>query len=222
MMKWLMNFILQNHLLILPSPRMKTWCKLYCALFHVQTYCSLKNCSACANFRPSALDSLLENHRTVVVSEEKYHRITVRRRHLLQDSMTAFRIGFPFNSHLAVTFLGEPAVDAGGPCREFFRLLLQEIFQSSLFEGLEGSRVPAHNMTALDKRTYWYIGKFEQLVLRQAIIYVVVFRPDGCCFNSTRRSGTTVLVTGSCRLSFLWDVESKCNKWGCARWINQE
>ena len=28
--------------------------------------------------------------------------------------------------HLKVTFVGEPAVDAGGPLREYFHLLLRE------------------------------------------------------------------------------------------------
>ena len=36
--------------------------------------------------------------------------------------------------HLKVTFIGEPAVDAGGPLREYFHLLLRELAEnSSLF-----------------------------------------------------------------------------------------
>ena len=114
-----------------------------------------------------SLESLLEGHRMkVLLEEDNYHRITVRRRHVFQDAMTAFRTGFQFNKYLAVTFLGEPAVDAGGPCREFFRLLTQEIFKSSFFDGPEDARVPAHNILALEKRTYRYIGELNAFILR--------------------------------------------------------
>ena len=107
-----------------------------------------------------SLETLLEEHRSrVLLEEDNYHRITVRRRHVFQDAITAFRNGFQFNKHLAVTFLGEPAVDAGGPCREFFRLLIQEVFGSSFFDGPEDARVPAHNLLALEKCTYLYIGE---------------------------------------------------------------
>lgn len=100
-----------------------------------------------------------EQRRKFIVEDEHYHRITVRRRHVFEDALVALRRGFPFDRHLAVTFLGEPAVDAGGPCREFFRLLTQEVFmKKSYFCGDKGSRVPTHNVTALEKRTFLYIG----------------------------------------------------------------
>ena len=58
-----------------------------------------------------------------------------------------------------MTFLGEPAVDDGGPLRELFRLLLGEICRnSSLFCGPDTARVPLHNIAALTKRTFKYIG----------------------------------------------------------------
>lgn len=70
-----------------------------------------------------------------------------------------FKRGIPVSKHLRVTFLGEPAVDAGGPLREFFRLLLGEICRnSSLFCGPPTARVPLHNVAALAKQTFKYIG----------------------------------------------------------------
>ena len=58
-----------------------------------------------------------------------------------------------------MTFLGEPAVDAGGPLREFFHLLLSEIAQNNtLFCGKAMTRVPKHNMVELSKQTYKCIG----------------------------------------------------------------
>ena len=51
-------------------------------------------------------------------------------------------------------------MNAVGPCREFFRLLLQEIMtNNSLFEGSSDSRVPAHNMVALEQHKFKFIGQ---------------------------------------------------------------
>lgn len=47
------------------------------------------------------------------------HRFTVRRRYIFDDTLAIIRSGFDEKKHLRVTFLGEPAVDGGGPRREF-------------------------------------------------------------------------------------------------------
>ena len=60
---------------------------------------------------------------------------------------------------ISVTFIGEPAVDAGGPSREFLRLLMQDMCKSSFFEGADDSRVPAHDMVAVENCTYKHMGK---------------------------------------------------------------
>ena len=114
-----------------------------------------------------SLESLLGDHcLKVLLEEEDHHRITVRRRHIFKDAIiTAFRTGFQFKKHLAVTFLGEPAVDTGGPCREFLCLLMQERCRSTFFEGPEDARIPAHNMLALEKRTYLYMGQFDGYIV---------------------------------------------------------
>lgn len=89
-----------------------------------------------------------------------YTRIVVRRRHLFEDALHRFHMGINFNKHLHVTFVGEQAVDAGGPLREFFSLVMKEIaLNNSLFAGDDTSRVPVPNITALEKETYQYIGQ---------------------------------------------------------------
>ena len=66
--------------------------------------------------------------------------------------------------HIRITFLGEPAVDAGGPLREFFHLLLMSIAQNNkLFCGPPDARTPNHNIVELQKKTYYYVGVFFAL-----------------------------------------------------------
>ena len=50
---------------------------------------------------------------------------------------------------LKVTFLGEPAVDEGGPKREFFMLLMGEIANNgSLLDGSPNNKILRHNTSA--------------------------------------------------------------------------
>ena len=70
----------------------------------------------------------------------------VRRRYLWEDALKRFKSGIDEKKHIKVTFVGEPAVDQGGPLREFFHLLLCAIGQNnSLFCGNEGSRVTQYD-----------------------------------------------------------------------------
>ena len=71
-----------------------------------------------------------------------------------------FKRGITFASPIRIRFIGEPAVDAGGPLREFFRLLMLAIFTNpSLFEGEDDSKVAAHNMAALEAQVFRHIGQ---------------------------------------------------------------
>ena len=100
------------------------------------------------------------------IDSSKYQRIIVRRRHLWEDALHRFRSGIDFQKHLHVTFVGEPAVDAGGPLREFLRLLMGEIASNnSLLSGDDKCRVPVPNMTVLEKQTYCYVGKMVAVSL---------------------------------------------------------
>ena len=108
-----------------------------------------------------SLPSLLWNHRLDVLShdpEDKY-RLKVRRRAVWEDTLNQLKRGLSIDKHLNVVFLGEPAVDTGGPLREFLHLLISSIARNnSLFTGDETHRVPAHNVMEVEKNTYYYVG----------------------------------------------------------------
>ena len=90
----------------------------------------------------------------------------IRRKHVWEDALHRFKSGLDLNKYLKVTFLGEPAVDEGGPLREFFHLLVSSISQNNnLFCSAEGGRVPRLNVTEFEKKTYYYIGMMLALSL---------------------------------------------------------
>ena len=81
-------------------------------------------------------------------------RISVNRETLLNDSITAFKsANFDYDQPFRITFENEPAIDGGGPMREYFSLLLRALVSSCshvrLFEGREHSLLPMHNTDAL-------------------------------------------------------------------------
>ena len=62
--------------------------------------------------------------------------VNVTRDCVLEGAVTAFsRQRFNPCAKLDVHFSGESAIDAGGPSREFFRLVLGELARSPLFWG---------------------------------------------------------------------------------------
>ena len=94
-------------------------------------------------------------------------RITVRRKHLLQDTLSTLRrIPWDKSKHLKVIFIGELGVDDWGPKREYFRLLLQEIAHSNMyFRGPIEKRLPAHNVLAIQDNVYFHIGQIIAMSL---------------------------------------------------------
>ncbi len=72
-------------------------------------------------FSSLSLSDILRDHRNVFlpIDEENRIRITIRRKHILEDTFRKLRGGLNVSKHLKVTFVGEQAVDAGGPLREF-------------------------------------------------------------------------------------------------------
>lgn len=93
----------------------------------------------------------MDEHRSMILTCESDNNdniinFRVRRKHIWKDALNKFQRGFDVSKQIQVTFLGEPAVDAGGPLREFFRLLLSEIAANgTLFYGAENARLPCHN-----------------------------------------------------------------------------
>ena len=108
--------------------------------------------------------SLKEVLKSVQPCSHTSQRLTVHRDSILPDSIAFFKKrNFDFNLPLKVTFEGEPAIDGGGPKREFFTLLLRELLSQSsnihLFEGNDGIYLPLHNTDALRSNLYKVAGR---------------------------------------------------------------
>ena len=82
---------------------------------------------------------LIQHEEKVIVStnEEDFQRIHIRRKTLYTDALRAFsHSSFNPSRMLRVTFIGEAAIDDGGPQREFFLFLMKDVFSiSGLFTG---------------------------------------------------------------------------------------
>ena len=93
-------------------------------------------------------------------------RIAVRRKHLCADAMNRFRTGIDEHKYLKVTFVGEPAVDDGGPLREFFHILMTSLSENNnLFCGPGDSRTPRKNVIEFQKKSFYQVGKMIAMSL---------------------------------------------------------
>ncbi len=105
---------------------------------------------------------LLQHQHRVIrpVSDQNIQRIHVRRNNIFADALRQFsKQAFDVSKTLRVRFVGEAAVDEGGPRREFFHLLMQDTFKSALFAGYPNHTVPLHNVEAVSNNTYFFVGK---------------------------------------------------------------
>eukprot|EP00731_Ephydatia_muelleri_P016024 Em0009g448a len=102
------------------------------------------------------------------IKPKEYQRITIRRSHIFDDSIRLFQKGVCCNKPFKVTFIGEPAVDLGGPLREYFTVMMRAIAKnSSLFEGRTGQRVLRSNVSAVLEKTYLHVGRMMGASLLQ-------------------------------------------------------
>ena len=90
-------------------------------------YMRISSCYVYSSNTP--ISAIIQTHRKQYYSPpyDSFHRITVRRKKIFEDALLYFRKGIPQDKGLKVTFVGEPAVDDGGPLREFFHLLIPTI-----------------------------------------------------------------------------------------------
>lgn len=85
-------------------------------------------------------------------------KITVDESDIIADAFEAF-------CPVRVNFIGQPAVDSGGPRREFFTRLFQEFAYSTqglaanLFEGEEGRLLPPYSISTVCSGVMKVIGK---------------------------------------------------------------
>ena len=99
-------------------------------------------------------------------------RLKVRRSCLWEDTLAKMKRVNPDSLNgiaiVTVQFIGEPAVDEGGPRKEFFFLVHKHMQQlSSLFTGPPTSRRFVHNMIALQREEYLHYGVISALSLYQ-------------------------------------------------------
>lgn len=101
--------------------------------------------------------------------DEDIMRIHVRRSHIFEDSVRQFsKDSFNTSKMLKVLFIGESAVDDGGPRREYFQLLQHDIAcKSGLFGGWPSNVVPIHNVNALARNRFHIVGKMLATCLVQ-------------------------------------------------------
>ena len=87
-------------------------------------------------------------------------RILIRRNHIWRDAVWAFsRPSFNPRVSVHITFVGEEAVDDGGPRREFFTQALQEMAKDgNILQGPENSRFFVHNVQVLASRKFFCAG----------------------------------------------------------------
>ena len=77
----------------------------------------------------------------------------------MDDTIFALRRGIDEMKHIRVRFVAEPAVDEGGPRREFFMLLMNAIANSSsLLQGSPNRRVLRHNTSAFQVITRVFLS----------------------------------------------------------------
>ena len=111
-----------------------------------------------------SLATLLDEHFSlyypVVFDPDQANRVTIRRNHIWKDAVRAMsRSSFDPSRCIRVTFVGEEAVDDGGPRREFFSLALQEMTaDGTIFQGPQHSRFFMHNVQGLTSKKFFYAG----------------------------------------------------------------
>ena len=105
-------------------------CMLKKKISCVHVFCICSSCSAAE----LSTDDVIKAHRASTLYGHEFcaHHITVRRGHILDDTRVPLRAGFNEKKHIRVRFVGEAAVDQGGPRREFFMLTMNAIANSNM------------------------------------------------------------------------------------------
>ena len=127
-------------------------------------------------------DILMENAKHAFLPgcfEDNYQLITVRRKHIWEDTKRFFSMPYLNWSHeLKVIFIGEPAEDGGGPWREFFQFAVSAATgDPGLFTGPAENRVSLSSTYALIKKHFIYVGNLTVASIAQG-------GSGPCCFPS--------------------------------------
>ncbi|KAG7514182.1 hypothetical protein JOB18_027312 [Solea senegalensis] len=105
------------------------------------------------------LDTVLRLYRQENVDGDVESHVQVRRTELLHSVLEWLRNpAFCFRATPIISFRGEETNGHEGPLREFFRLTLLELQQSSVFEGHPGRLFLTYDLAALEGGKYYEAG----------------------------------------------------------------
>ena len=95
--------------------------------------------------------------------------LQVRRKKIWKDTLRAVKQpNFSSRKWLKVEFIGEAAIDDGGPRREYLRLGMREVnLNNTLFQGTSNRRAPTHNVHLLCTKEYQEVGRFFAMSILQ-------------------------------------------------------
>jgi hypothetical protein len=96
--------------------------------------------------------------------------VRVRRQHIWEDALRVFsKKDFKTCCNISVHFIGEEAADEGGPRREFLRLLVDSIRETSgILEGSQGEKKSfSLNPLLMSTKAYFYAGQMVGTSLQQ-------------------------------------------------------
>ena len=82
------------------------------------------------------------------------------------------------NNLIKIQFVGEPAVDQGGPRNEFFSLVHNEVSKSGMFIGKENRKCFNHDILALEQRNYYIYGQLCYIAVLQGSPSPCFFAPS--------------------------------------------
>lgn len=135
------------------------------------------------------------------------NKIDVDRDELWQDSVATFKHPkFQIRSPPRIRFLGEAAIDGGGPSREYGTLLLQTLFSSEakLFEGKEDRKLPIYSTEGILSNMFKLAGKMVSYLLIHLDIGIQCFPESVYQYLA---SGDSDTCTDLCTLDDLCDYE---------------
>ena len=102
-------------------------------------------------------------------AEDDNQRILINRNKLVSDAFEQFdKRAFDCSLLLKICFVGEAAEDVGGPRREFFRLLSEQMFQlQDMFMGWPNNVTMKHNIEATATNKFFLAGKILSTIIIQ-------------------------------------------------------
>lgn len=97
-------------------------------------------------FRNVTAEEILRQLRENIKTDGKKNVINVDRNNVLGTKESFKREKFMAEHPLFVRFSGEKGIDDGGPSREFMRIIIQAVSESSIFEGESRRKMLLQNL----------------------------------------------------------------------------